>query len=144
MIIIFSSSKTFFTSNSPFANLQNKHAKTFEQKLAESDPEVVENYNLINNRLAQYKNLKARLSQKGQSYRKGRVLVAKVSIVGKSARLYLALAPNEYATSKYHHRDVSDKKAHATTPMMLPVRSKRSQKYALELIEQVAKKFDLQ
>ena len=109
-----------------------------------SDPEVVESYNLLNNSLTQYANLKARLSQKGQSYRKGKVLVAKISIVGKAARLYLALDPNEYETSKYHHRDMSDKKSHAATPMMLRIRSKRSQKYALELIDQVAKKFDLQ
>ena len=126
-----------------FENIANRPSKTFEEKLAESDPEVVASYNLINDTLAQYKNVKARLSKKCQSYRKGRVLVAKVAIVGKSARLYLALDPNEYATSKYHHKDVSDKKSYATTPFMLRVKSKRSQKYAVELIEQLAEKFDL-
>ncbi len=131
------------TKTTAFENIANRPSKTFEEKLAESDPEVVENYNLINDTLAQYKNVKARLSKKCQSYRKGKVLVAKVAIVGKSARLYLALDPNEYATSKYHHKDVSDKKSYATTPFMLRVKSKRSQKYAVELIEQLATKFDL-
>lgn len=132
------------TKTSAFENIANRPSKTFEEKLAESDPEVVANYNLINDTLAQYKNVKARLSKKCQSYRKGKVLVAKVAIVGKSARLYLALDPNEYATSKYHHKDVSDKKSYATTPFMLRVKSKRSQKYAVELIEQLAEKFGLE
>lgn len=132
------------TKTSAFENIANRPSKTFEEKLAESDPEVVANYNLINDTLAQYKNVKARLSKKCQSYRKGKVLIAKVAIVGKSARLYLALDPNEYATSKYHHKDVSDKKSYATTPFMLRVKSNRSQKYAVELIEQLAEKFGLE
>lgn len=132
------------TKTSAFENIANRPSKTFEEKLAESDPEVVANYNLINDTLAQYKNVKARLSKKCQSYRKGKVLIAKVAIVGKSARLYLALDPNEYATSKYHHKDVSDKKSYATTPFMLRVKSKRSTKYAVELIEQLATKFGLE
>ena len=129
---------------SPFEKIASKPSKTFEEKLAESDPEVVANYNAINDYLAQYKNLKARLSKKCQSYRKGKQLVAKLAIVGKSVRIYLALDPNEYATSKYHHKDVSDKKSYATTPLMLKVKSKRSQKYAIELVEQVATKFGLE
>ncbi len=132
------------TKTSAFENIANRPSKTFEEKLAESDPEVVASYNLINDTLAQYKNAKARLSKKCQSYRKGKVLIAKVAIVGKSARLYLALDPNEYATSKYHHKDVSDKKSYATTPLMLRVKSNRSQKYAVELIEQLAEKFGLE
>ena len=132
------------TKTSAFENIANRPSKTFEEKLAESDPEVVASYNLINDTLAQYKNVKVRLSKKCQSYRKGKVLVAKVAIVGKSARLYLALDPNEYATSKYHHKDVSDKKSYATTPFMLRVKSNRSQKYAVELIEQLATKFGLE
>ena len=132
------------TKTSAFENIANRPSKTFEEKLAESDPEVVASYNLINDTLAQYKNVKVRLSKKCQSYRKGKVLVAKVAIVGKSARLYLALDPNEYATSKYHHKDVSDKKSYATTPLMLRVKSNRSQKYAVELIEQLAEKFGLE
>ena len=47
---------------------------------------------------------------------------------------YLALDPAKYIDTKYHFRDVSDKKKFADTPMMVKIKSERGVKYAIELI----------
>ena len=137
MIIIFSSSKTFLTSNSPFANLQNRKSKTFDERLAEADDEIRATYEQIRASFLCYKKVKERKSKKFVSFRKGRNLLAKVVLRGKSFNVFLALNPDDYAESVYHHKNKGDKKAYELVPMMVRVRSPRSLKKLQRLIDEM-------
>ncbi len=107
---------------------------SFLCRLIQADRETADCYSEIKNRLLSYKGVNSRISRHCDTFNNGRNQCAKLNIRGKTVILYIALDPNEYSVSKYHHTDVSDKSRYARTPMMLRVRSKRSLKYALELI----------
>ncbi|MDE5911809.1 MAG: hypothetical protein K2H24_05690, partial [Clostridia bacterium] len=78
-----------------------------------------------------------RMSKKRESFRFGRDCVARMSIRGKTLKLYLALNPQDYVDSKYKFEDVSDVKSYADTPFMMKIKNPRRLKYALELIDVV-------
>ena len=54
--------------------------------------------------------------------------------------LYLALDPNEYKTSVYHHADVSDNKSMNGTPMMVKIKSGLGVRKAVRLIDEMLAK----
>ena len=60
-----------------------------------------------------------------------------MKIRGKTLCLYLALDPNEYKTSVYHHLDVSDNKSVAGTPMMVKIKSNLGVRKAIRLIDEM-------
>ena len=68
----------------------------------------------------------------------GRKLVAKIYIRGKSIKCYLALDPNAYEFTKFHHRDASGKKAYELVPFKMSIRSPRSVKRTKNLIADIA------
>ena len=58
--------------------------------------------------------------------------------------LYLALDPNQFENTKYKGKDVSAKKAYASTPFQYKTKSERKTQWMLELIELLAKNHNLQ
>ena len=121
----------------PFANLQNRTSKTFDERLAEADDETKAIYKQIQSFFLCYKKVKERRSKKFASFRKGRELLAKVVLRGKSFNVFLALNPDDYAESVYHHKAKGDKKAYELVPMMVRVRSPRSLKKLQRLIDEM-------
>ncbi len=119
------------------------NSKTFEEKLSEADEIIKEGYENIRAELLKYKKVNLRLSKKAVSFRNGRTLIAKMTIVGKTLRVYLALNPAAYETSKYFQRDVADKKSYAEVPMLMRVKSGRAIKKTVKLITDLAEKFSL-
>ena len=67
-----------------------------------------------------------------------------MNIKGKSLALNLALDPKEYNVNKYHFTDMSEDPKYQELPMLLKVRSERSLKYALELIDEVMRKLGIE
>jgi len=128
---------------SAFANIKGV-SKTFEQKLSEADDLIKEGFATISEKLLGYKKVNQRVSKKAVSFRNGRKLIAKMTIVGKTLRVYLALDPNAYEVSKLFQKDASDKKAYEEVPMLLRVRSGRAIKRAVNVIPDLAEKFGLQ
>ena len=118
-----------------FAFSTRKPSKPFSQRLAETSEENLQVYSTLKNALCGYKKVKGRMSKKCESFRLGRELVAKIAIVGKSVRMYIALDPTVYDESKFHHKDVSEKKTYALVPMMVRVKGPRATKRALTLID---------
>lgn len=107
------------------------------------DDEKRERYNIIRNALQSYKKVRERLSSKGDSYRYHGDLIAKMTISGKTLRLHLALNPSDFENTKYSYQDLSAKSKFIYVPMTIKLTSKRSVKYALELIDMLAQTFDL-
>jgi len=124
----------------PFADLQNRKSKTFDERLAEAEEQTRATYEEIKAAFLAHKKVKERQSKKFVSFRKGRTLLAKVVLRGKSFNVFLALNPDEYAETVYHHKAKGDKKAYELVPMMVRVRSPRSVKKVKRLIDDVVAK----
>ncbi|MBR2029784.1 MAG: hypothetical protein IJ999_02640 [Clostridia bacterium] len=114
--------------------------RTFAEKMIEADEENQAIYNLLKNELMSYKKVSNRLTKVIDIFKHKGAYLAKVGLTGKTVKLHLALDPNEYAVTKYHHQDLGEKKKYEFVPLALKVKSPRSQKYALELIAGVMEK----
>ncbi|MDE6361630.1 MAG: hypothetical protein K2L53_01485, partial [Clostridia bacterium] len=111
--------------------------KTFKAKLIQSDEVVKEYYSHLKNELLAHRKVHDRMSKKRESFRFGRECIARMSIRGKTLKLYLALNPQDYVDTKYKFEDVSDVKSYADTPFMMKIKNPRRLKYAMELIDVV-------
>ena len=120
-----------------------RYRSSFESRLIQSDTEIQDYYTIIKNTLLSYKGVKARGSWNFESFNKGRVQCAKINVKGRALLVYLALDPKAYNESKYHFTDASDKPKFEAVPMLLKVKSDRSLKYALELIEEMMKNLEI-
>ena len=112
-------------------------AKTFAQKMLDSDEVLQDRYDELKNYALRFKKLKARISRKFDSINKGRLQFVKLSVAGKTLKLYLNMDIDTVDT-KFHCKDVSDKKTYVTVPVLLRIKSGRAVKYAKLLIDQCA------
>ncbi len=108
--------------------------RSYECKLRQSDDEIKYYYSEIKNELLAYSRVKSGISWNGDRFNLGRDTIAKININGKTLCLYLALNPDEYSITKYHHKYVGDIKAYESTPMMVKVKSNMGLKKAVQLI----------
>ncbi len=117
-----------------------RYRTSFASRLAQTEPIVKEYYSTVKNQLLFYDGVKARTSWNFESFKKTKIQCAKLNIKGATLFVYLALDPKEYNANKYYFTDVSDKPKLADVPMLLKVKSERSLKYALELIDEMMAK----
>ena len=115
-------------------------ARSYTANLIQSNPQIKEYYNEIKNYILSFKGVKARISWRCETYKKGRIQLFKMKIRGKMICLYCALDPNEYDASRYFHQ-TTDAKAYASVPMMVRIKSDRGLKRAKELVDDVMSKF---
>lgn len=112
-------------------------AVPFYTKVLDAEEKIQTIYNNLRNEFKSFKGINARISKKCDSFRKGRELVAKIMLSGKTLKLYIKLNPNDYDVNKYHQKDVSDKKSYVETPMCVKVKSDRAYKNAVSLIQEL-------
>ena len=108
--------------------------RSFAEKVRDLPDESKENYNMLKNQLMSYEGIKNRTTKSNDIFRHKREYIAKISVLGKTVKLHLALNPDDYLVTKYHHKDLSAKKKYAKVPFMLKIKSQRSKKFAVELI----------
>lgn len=120
-----------------------KPAVPFYTKMLAADESLQRYYNVIRNEFKSYKNINARISKKGDTFRKGRALVAKLTLSGKTIKLYYKLNVADYEESKFHQKFAGDKKTYAEVPMCVKVKSERGLKNAILLIAELMKKEDV-
>ena len=114
-----------------------RYRRSFQSRLAQSQGNVQEYYNIIKNALLSYKGVKNRVSWNYEAFNKGRAHVAKINAKTKTLYLYLALDPAELVDTKYGIVDMSSKKKYASVPVLLKIKGERKFKYALELIDKL-------
>ena len=114
--------------------------RLFINKLCLAEDDLKRNYNIIKNAILKYEKVRSRISASYESFRRGRKLLVRFNILGKTLRVYLALDPNEYPVTVYHQRNEGDKRKYELVPMMLRVRSPRSVKNAVKLIDELMEK----
>ncbi len=120
-----------------------RYRSSFTSRFIQASEELQDYYTAIKNRLLSYKGVKSRTSWNYENFSRGRVLLARLNIKGKTLTLNLALATDGYNENKYHFTDVSGDPKFEKLPMLLKVRSARSLKYALELIDELVKNLEI-
>ncbi len=98
-------------------------------------------YGLIKNKLLRYKDVKSRISFKGDKFNKGRQTLARIDTRGTRLYLYLALDPKSYEGGKYRFTDATNK--YEDTPLLLKIKGKLGILHAEELIDEMAEAFGL-
>jgi len=116
--------------------------KNFAQKMMLADEVIQDRYDEVKNYALRFKKLKARISKKFESINQGRLQFVKLSVAGKTLKLYLNMDINE-VDPKFRCKDMSDKVTYETVPVMLRIKSGRAVRYAKILIDQCAAKYGL-
>ena len=122
-----------------FANMM-KYNRSFIARIIQGTDEQKNYYGQVKTALLSYKKVNSNVAWGAERFNKGRETIARFKIRGKTLCLYLALDPDEYATSVYHHADVSDNKSMHGTPMMVKVKSPLGVKKAIRLIDDMLAK----
>ena len=120
-----------------------KIKRTYECKIAMLADDVKEYYDNVRNKLLSY-NVKYSKTKSCEKFRFNKNNVAILKVAGKQACVYLALDPNELAESKYKGKDVSEKKAYASTPFQYKFKTGRKAIWAAELVDMLATKLGLE
>lgn len=109
----------------------------FAEKMMAADEVLQDRYDELKNYALRFRKLKARISKKFDSINQGRFQFVKLSVAGKTLKLYLNMDINT-TDPKFHCKDMSDKKTYVTVPTLLRIKSGRAVKYAKILIDQCA------
>lgn len=110
---------------------------TFAQKMLRADEVIQDRYDELKNYALRFKKLKSRISKKFDSINQGRLHFVKLSVAGKTLKLYLNMDINA-TDPKFHCKDMTDKKTYVTVPVLLRIKSGRAVRYAKILIDQCA------
>ncbi len=113
-----------------FGGFVAKYKKSFVAKLSLSSDDTLAYYSDLKNELLSYKKIKERTSWGYETFRRGRKLIAKLAVRGKTLRLYVALDPSNFEKAI----DVSHIKSHASVPCLLKIKNPRRLGYAKALI----------
>ena len=119
-----------------------KYIKSFKAKMMLASEETKEYFAKIANGLLKYTKVKMRESQQYVTFKRGRDLLCKIAVRGKTLCVHFALEPSGL-DDKYFITDLSGVRKFAETPSMLKVKSERGVKYAFELIDAVRERFGL-
>lgn len=119
-----------------FENMM-KYNRSFIARIIQSDDDCKQYYGAVKQALLSYKKVNSNVAWGNERFNKGRETIARMKIRGKTLVIYLALDPNEYKTSVYHHADVSDNKSVLGTPMMIKVKSPLGVRKAIRLIDEM-------
>ena len=119
-----------------------RYRRSYMSRLIQSDEDVKAYYTDIKNKLLSYKGVHARVSWDFESFNAGRQKLAKINVKGKTITVNLALDPKT-VEAKYYATDASGKAKLSDVPTLMKVKSGRSAKYTLELIEKMMAEEDI-
>ena len=111
----------------------------FVDRLLDSEQDVQDIYNEIKNELLSW-GLHSRVSNSGDAFRLHTKTYCKVTVAGKSLKLYLALDPADYSDSTLPIQDASEKGLYVDIPLVFKVKSGLSVRRAKQLIKDACEK----
>ena len=115
----------------------------FTTRMLAATDDLKSAYNEIKSLLKSY-GLNNRVANGGDSFRLHRVTYCKITVAGKSLKLYLALDPKDYADTTYPIKDAGSKALYKETPLVFKVKSGLSLRRAEELIRDCMDKHGLE
>jgi len=116
---------------------------SFVERMLTADKEMKENYNELKNEILSW-GVNSRISNSGDTFRLHRKTYVKLTIAGKSLKLYFALDPNAYKDSTIPVQDAGDKEIYKDIPLVFKVKSALSMRRAKELIQDAMEKDNLE
>ena len=105
----------------------------FAEKMARADEDICDKYNELKQEILAY-GCNSRISIGGDTFRLHRKPYVKITLVGKTLKVYFALNPSDFVDSPMPVVDAGDKSAYEEVPSLLRVRSNLSLKRAKELV----------
>ncbi len=111
----------------------------FQDRMAIAEPMMLGHYDDLKNYILSYQ-VKSRISNTGDMFRLHKEEFVKITIAGKSLKLYLALNPEDYKDSPIPVDDASDKKIYQQIPLVFKVKSDLSLKRAKKLVDDLMAK----
>ena len=115
----------------------------FEVRITTAEKDMQDNYNEIKNEFLSY-GVKSRVSNSGDTFRLHRKTYAKLTVAGKSLKLYFALDPKDYAEGTIPVQDASDKAIYEEIPLIFKVKSPLSLRRCKQLIQDCMEKDGLE
>ncbi len=115
----------------------------FTERMLSAEKDMQNDYNELKNEILSY-GVNSRVSNSGDTFRLHRKTYVKITIAGKSLKLYFALDPADYAESKMPIGDASHHAVYAEIPLIFKVKSGLSMRRAKELIRDVMSKDGLE
>ena len=106
----------------------------FEERLLSSDKDIQDLYSELKNEILSY-GVKSRVSSSGDTFRLHRKTYIKLTVAGKSLKLYFALNPDDYRDSPIPVQDASEKGIYAEIPLVFKVKSPLSVRRCKQLIQ---------
>ena len=117
---------------------------TLDNKIHQSTNTIKLIYSKLKNELLSYKSVKAEMTVKNENFKVQKKIVARMTVVADSVRLYLALDPKEFSTRKYKHKDASDQQGYEGTVLMMKISGEKERQTAVLLITELMKKLSLE
>ena len=117
---------------------------TLDNKLHQTTNTIKLLYSKLKNELLSYKSVKSEMNVKNENFKAAKKIVARMTVVADSVRLYLALDPKEYSTRKYKHKDASDQQGYEGTLLMLKISGEKERQLAVQLVTELMKKLSLE
>lgn len=114
-------------------------SKSFIEKARVSQDKTKDYIVELSNYILKYQKVSYRITKKGIGFKYRGELLAKITMSGMLLKIFFALNLTDYDQKKYHFRDMSEKKSHILTPLMLNLRSDRSVKYAKFFIDELVR-----
>ena len=116
--------------------------RSFAARLCELEDEGKENLAAIANHILRYPKVSMRVSRDFMTFRHKKRTIARIAIRGKT--LYVYLPPvSEEEEKRFRLRRVEDVGRLEGTPLLLPVRSARSLRYAIELTGRICDSYGI-
>ena len=116
---------------------------SFAERLLQSEQDVLDLYNELKNEILSY-GVKSRISAVGDTFRLHKKMYVRITVAGKSLKLYFALNPADYANSTLPIQDASGKDMYQEIPLVFKVKSPLSVRRCKELIQDVMEKDGLE
>ncbi|MBO7390863.1 MAG: hypothetical protein J6U39_05395, partial [Clostridia bacterium] len=117
---------------------------TLDNKLHQTTNTIKLLYSKLKNEILSYKSVKSEMNVKNENFKAAKKIVARMTVVADSVRLYLALDPKEYSTRKYKHKDASDQQGYEGTLLMLKISGEKEKQLAVQLVTELMKKLSLE
>ncbi len=114
----------------------------FEKRIHAADPLMKEHFNELKSDILAY-GVKSRVSNSGDTFRLHTKTYVKITIAGKSLKLYFALDPKDYADSKMPLADAGHKGIYKEIPLVFKVKSELSLRRAKQLVADAMAKDNL-
>ncbi len=112
--------------------------RSFLSRIIQGSEALQTYYSEVKNCLLSYRGVRARLSWYGEAFYFGRDRYAYLAVKGKRLVAFLHLAPGDYNTEQYHHRDATSRGAkYEKTPLELRVASNRALRYCRYFISEM-------